>query len=71
MSILLLWSSLDWWAVFSEPDLSVVKGVACAQAAARVLSASEQVANLVGVWGVGRARKGLRLGYLFLCQHFG
>ena len=45
--------------MFSEPDLLVVKDVACARAAARALSASKQVANRAGVGGVG---EGLRSG---------
>ena len=57
---MLLWC-LDWWTVFSEPDLPVAKDVAGARAAARVLPVSEQVVNGAEMRRVGMGMLGMHL----------
>jgi hypothetical protein len=52
---------LDWWVVFSESDLPVVKDVAGARAAVRVLPVSEQVANGAEMRRVGMGMLGMHL----------
>ena len=57
---------LDWWVVFSKPDLPVAKDIAGTRAAARVLPVSELVANWAEMWGIRRVGMWWRTAQLLL-----